>query len=123
TRQVHKRYLALVEGTDLGGAGVIDVPLQRRDRVTRAGGDTAAVSRYRRLDSRAARQLLHLELETGRTHQLRAHLAAAGAPILGDERYGDPEANRRARRELGLRRQALHAAALTLPHPISGRAE
>jgi len=65
--------------------------------------------------------LIECRLETGRTHQIRVHLAQLGHPILGDERYGDFELNK-ALAKHGLKRMFLHAAALSLLHPRSGEA-
>ena len=85
----------------------------------------AAVSHYKVLErlltpyGRFA--LVEVRIETGRTHQIRVHLAHLGHPVLGDERYGDFELNRRLRKE-GLRRMFLHAASLELRHPSTGEA-
>jgi 23S rRNA pseudouridine955/2504/2580 synthase len=65
--------------------------------------------------------LAELELITGRTHQIRAHLAHVGAPIAGDDEYGDRERNRHAADKLGLKRQFLHAARLQFTHPLTGQ--
>ena len=64
--------------------------------------------------------LLEAELKTGRTHQIRVHLAHLGFPIAGDEKYGDFSLNRTLPRE-GLERMFLHAAKMTMPHPQDGR--
>ncbi len=63
--------------------------------------------------------LLEVELRTGRTHQIRVHLAHLGFPIAGDEKYGDFALNRDLQK-VGLKRMFLHAASMRLPHPISG---
>src|SRR5206468_1321000 len=66
---------------------------------------------------RAGAAFIHLEPETGRTHQLRVQTASRGLPIAGDERYGDFEANRRLEKGIGLRRMFLHAYRIELRHP------
>jgi 23S rRNA pseudouridine1911/1915/1917 synthase len=91
-----------------------------------APGGRNAVTRYRTVASPIGCAWLEIGLETGRTHQIRVHLQSIGHPVVGDERYGgvlwkgvqDP-ARRRALR--ALRRQALHASRLELPHPVDGR--
>ena len=65
--------------------------------------------------------LCHVAIHTGRTHQIRVHLAHLGHPILGDDKYGDFELNH-ALRKLGLRRMFLHAASLAFSHPVTGEA-
>jgi len=72
------------------------------------------------LDRRADCSLLRLRLETGRTHQIRAHLRAIGHPLLGDPRYGDPAANASAHATFGIDRPLLHAVRLAFPHPRTG---
>ena len=116
-----KRYLA-VAGPGLPAAGTVDLPLSKdpsrpgRFRATRAAHGVPAVTGFTRLAEGEGYGLVALFPRTGRTHQLRAHLAALGAPILGDARYGGaPEAS-------GLKapRCLLHAQALWLEHPVSG---
>ncbi|MBV9735181.1 MAG: RluA family pseudouridine synthase [Acidisphaera sp.] len=134
-REVEKTYWAVVAGRPVPPQGTIDRDLvrtgRREDRVALAGPEdedsVRAVTAYRTLDH-AARKLAWLELSplTGRTHQLRVHCAALGAPILGDARYG----TLRNTDERGLRNSALveglsdrlhlHARALLLPHPVGG---
>ena len=82
-----------------------------------AGGRNA-VTHYRVLEANGVASLLEVKLETGRTHQIRVHLAHLGSPVLGDRAYGG--ATDEARR-LGLGRPWLHAAAITFPHPDDGR--
>ena len=129
-----KEYLAIVWGRPLPARGAIDHrlgrdPLDRRRVMVRDGG-AAAMTRYQVLDrSRGTRRGLSLvscELVTGRTHQLRVHLAAQGWPIVGDQTYGVASRTRiadisvdRAARAFG--RQALHAWRLQFAHPRSGR--
>jgi 23S rRNA pseudouridine955/2504/2580 synthase len=79
-----------------------------------------AVTRWKVLSSTKEVSLLSVEIETGRTHQIRRHLEAIGHPVAGDRRYGDFAWNRLARARWGLRRMGLHAWRLTLPHPSTG---
>jgi tRNA pseudouridine32 synthase/23S rRNA pseudouridine746 synthase len=127
-RDVKKTYLAIVcGGAPEPAEGAIDAPLKKASRkgldimeVARAGDPAAqtALTRYRTLAAAPGTALVELEPETGRMHQLRAHLASIGRPIAGDAKYG------------GLFRIGdtdvpglmLHAAALDLPHPGGGRA-
>ncbi len=118
-REIVREYLALVEGRPGARRGTIDAPLGRDTRVrTRMSTDTdegrEAVTHFeveRYLD---AATLLRVRLETGRTHQIRAHMKAIGHPVLGDPEYGRPGA-------LGLRRQFLHATRLAFDHPVTGK--
>jgi 23S rRNA pseudouridine1911/1915/1917 synthase len=133
SRQVERRYAALVWGIVEAETGLIDAPLERAQRdptrmAIRAGGRDAR-TRYaveRRLHEPVEATLLECRLETGRTHQIRAHLAAIGHPVVGDARYGrgQPGAapTRAARAGLpGLSegRQFLHARRLAFDHPAS----
>jgi len=119
-REITREYLALVDGRPPARGGVIDAPLgrDRRSR-TRMSSDTdnprRAVTHFQTERAFAEATLLRLQLETGRTHQIRAHLLALGTPVAGDPEYG------RAGR-FGLRRQFLHATRLRFAHPLSGLA-
>ncbi|HEY7075502.1 MAG TPA: RluA family pseudouridine synthase [Solirubrobacteraceae bacterium] len=118
-REITREYLALVEGRPAAREGVIDAPLGRDRRVrTRMSTDTddprPAVTRFATERTLPGATLLRLALETGRTHQIRAHLQAIGHPVLGDPEYGG------ARH--GLRRQFLHAEHLAFAHPMTGAA-
>jgi 23S rRNA pseudouridine1911/1915/1917 synthase len=119
-REVDRHYLALVEGRPGARSGTIDAPLGR-DRAQRTLVSTEtdrprpAVTHFDTLEALARTTLLEVRLDTGRTHQIRAHLAAIGAPVCGDPRYGGVAAGRR----LGLERQFLHAHALMFWHPIT----
>ncbi len=124
-REVEKRYLALVWGHPRPGAGVWDQALgpdrkdRRRMRVDAEG--RRAVTRYATLAHKPHVALLVLEPQTGRTHQIRVHTAAAGHPIVGDDLYGGPRhraiADPRLRRALAPSHTLLHAWSLTLPAP------
>ena len=117
-RDVVREYLALVEGRPPARSGTIDAPLGRDRRVrTRMSSDTDeprdAVTHFEIEEALPAATLLRVRLETGRTHQIRAHLQAIGHPVLGDPEYGRADA-------YGLARQFLHAARLAFDHPVSG---
>lgn len=130
-RNVHRRYAAIVNGVPVAGASV-DAPLDRHpsDRLRRAvrEGGRPAVTHYRVREKFRAHALLQCELESGRTHQIRVHMAHAGYPLIGDPLYGRGlKLPRGATPELadalrGFRRQALHAERLAFAHPISGEA-
>jgi 23S rRNA pseudouridine1911/1915/1917 synthase len=121
--EVHKTYLALCARSPAPPEGTIDAPLAPvpgRPGLHRvaAGGD-AAVTRYRTLATAAdGVALVEARPATGRTHQIRVHLAHVGAPVLGDPRYGGPR--RRGDREVP--RVMLHAFRLSLAHPVTGAA-
>ncbi len=111
---VRKRYLALVKGR--WRDAVRNVRLALHKYVDDAGERRVSVS-----DSgRMAHSLVEVELITGRTHQIRVHLAHLGHPICGDDKYGDFAFNRELVRS-GLKRMFLHAANLELAHPVDGR--
>ena len=117
-RRLERRYLALVCGRPRSRRGTIEAPIgrDRHDR-TRHSLDTAtprdATTHFEVVELLPRHALLDLRLETGRTHQIRVHLAAIDLPVAGDPVYGRPG-------ELGLDRQFLHAARLAFPHPMSG---
>jgi 23S rRNA pseudouridine1911/1915/1917 synthase len=127
-RKVRKTYLALVVGVPDPPEGTVDAPLRRRpipkgDRAkVDVGGakDPGARTDYRVLASAGGFSLVEARPRTGRTHQIRVHLAHLGHPILGDPAYGDRERNARAKGRLGLWRPFLHALRVELEHPVTG---
>jgi 23S rRNA pseudouridine1911/1915/1917 synthase len=120
-REVTRDYLALVAGSPDAESGTVDAPLGR-DRARRALVSTrtdrarTAVTHFTVLERLPRTALLRVRLETGRTHQIRAHLAAIGHPVCGDRQYGGRSCGRR----LELQRQFLHASSLMFRHPLSG---
>jgi 23S rRNA pseudouridine1911/1915/1917 synthase len=118
-RTIEKEYLALVRGAPPAPRGRIEAPVGRdprdRQRMAVVADGRAAVTEYASLGSREGYSLLALHPLTGRTHQLRAHLAYLGLPIAGDVRYGGGIGPG------GLDRQFLHAARVTLDRPLDGR--
>ena len=120
-RTVSREYIALVDGRPDARTGTIDAPVgrDRRDRTlhsVQTDKPKAAVTHFELTESLPRTSLLSVRLETGRTHQIRVHLAAIGHPVVGDAGYGGGESGRR----LGLARQFLHSARLVFIHPISG---
>ena len=145
---IHRTYLAIVEGKVAPVSGVIDAPIARQeDRCLRRVVDfkrgDRAVTHYRVLSEWKERSLVELQLETGRTHQIRVHMAYLGHPLVGDFlynlAYGENQIDRRADENSGERpisqwktfscgkgqydigRQALHAWKLSFPHPMTGQ--
>ncbi len=118
-RQVEKIYLAMVHGVPSSPAGVIDAPIGRdprqRKRMAVVPEGRPAVTAYRVLEPLGEHALLEVMPRTGRTHQIRVHLAFIGHPVVGDEVYG------RRRSRLSCPRQFLHAARLSFRHPVTGR--
>jgi 23S rRNA pseudouridine1911/1915/1917 synthase len=119
-RELVREYLALVEGRPSARRGTIDAPVGRDRRVrTRISTDTDgprdAVTHFEVERALPHDTLLRVRLETGRTHQIRAHMLAIGHPIAGDPEYGSPGRH-------GLERQFLHAARVAFPHPVTGAA-
>jgi 23S rRNA pseudouridine1911/1915/1917 synthase len=120
--EVDKRYHALVQGHPDPLRGTVDAPIGRHQsgdgRFAIVAGGRPSVSHYDTLEAFRAASLAEIILETGRTHQIRVHMAAIRHPCVGDRRYGaDPVLAAR----LGLTRQWLHAVRLGFAHPADGR--
>jgi 23S rRNA pseudouridine1911/1915/1917 synthase len=116
--EVERTYLALVEGQLRSRTGTIDAPLGRdyrapERRAVGGRGPREARTHFTVVETLPADALVEARLETGRTHQIRAHFAAIGHPVAGDPRYGHPGRH-------GLARQFLHSAKLGLRHPFTG---
>ena len=133
-RKIKKKYVALVQGWLKRDRGTINSSISR-DRIrrtrmtTRREGGREAISHYtvqRRLDSPYGKfTLLEVQIDTGRTHQIRVHLSSLGHPVVGDVLYGARRELRnppQGRRNLSLPRNFLHAAALKFEHPRTGEA-
>ena len=132
-REVHRQYLAVVVGPMIAG-GTVDAPIGRhptdriRQAVVKEGQGKQAVTHYRVRERCRAHTLVECRLETGRTHQIRVHMAYAKHPLIGDPLYGGSfKLPKAATPELvealrGFRRQALHAEKLSFRHPVSGEA-
>jgi 23S rRNA pseudouridine1911/1915/1917 synthase len=119
-REVERVYLALAQGRLVSRTGTIDAPIGRAAKQRHRMAVSGAASREARthftvLELLAAETFLEARLETGRTHQIRAHFAAIGHPLVGDSTYGGEE-------RYGLTRQFLHAHRLAFEHPATGEA-
>ncbi len=120
-RKVDKTYHALVQGRPDPSAGTIDAPIGRHPKheykFTVSNEGKPSVTHYKTLEAFKAASLLEIELETGRTHQIRVHFSAFKHPLVGDTLYGcDPK----LAAKLGLERQWLHAMKLGFIHPTTG---
>jgi len=115
---IRKRYLTLLTGRMPDGTMTVDAPLhvglrqggERHVQVNPIGKES--ISHFRVLERHGGQSYCEVRIETGRTHQIRAHAQHIGHPVAGDDKYGDPEVNRRLRDKAGLRRLFLHAASL-----------
>jgi len=115
---ISKRYLALLAGRMPGGVMRVDAPLhvglrqggERHVQVNANG--KPSLSHFRVLERRGGHSYCEVCIETGRTHQIRVHAQHIGHPIAGDDKYGDPAANKRLREQAGLKRLFLHASTL-----------
>lgn len=119
--EITKRYLALVEGNVSLDHGSIDAPIgrdphHRQKMAVTTVGSRDAVTHFRVLQRFQRHTLLLVQLETGRTHQIRVHLQAIGHPVVGDPVYGSGHTNP----NIPLHRQFLHASQLIFTHPITG---
>jgi 23S rRNA pseudouridine1911/1915/1917 synthase len=117
-RRLCREYLALVDGLPESRTGTIEAPIgrDRRERTLMSidsAEPRAARTHFVLQRSFAACSLLHVSLDTGRTHQIRVHMQAIGHPVIGDRQYGGIV-------RYGLQRQFLHAARLAFPHPVTG---
>ncbi|QHL91873.1 RluA family pseudouridine synthase [Sphingomonas changnyeongensis] len=126
---IDRRYLAIVAGLPSPASGTVDAPLARSDSdrkkvaIVTAGRGKRAVTHYRMVTPLRDSALVECRLETGRTHQVRVHMASLGHGLLGDPVYGRVRPGHRAvLKALDFKRQALHAARLGFVHPIT-RAE
>lgn len=124
--QATKRYLTLVKGRMPRASGRIDIPLSEHQqtaasKAVRGVKMQEAVTRWQVVKQGGEAALLACTIETGRTHQIRRHLAALGHPVAGDKKYGDFAFNREAKARWGLKRLFLHSGSIQFPHPEDGR--
>jgi 23S rRNA pseudouridine1911/1915/1917 synthase len=125
---IDRRYLAIVSGVPKTEQGTIDAPLARsaanRKKIAIVHGSRGkrAVTHWKRLKASKDSALVECRLETGRTHQVRVHMASIGHPLVGDPVYGRSGKTRgKLLKMLGFNRQALHAAELGFVHPVTRR--
>ena len=115
---IAKRYLALLVGRLPNGTMTVDAPLhiglrQGGERHVQVNPDgKPSLSHFKALERRGGQSYCEVRIETGRTHQIRVHAQHIGHPIAGDDKYGDPAANKRLREQVGLKRLFLHASTL-----------
>ncbi|HEY1125790.1 MAG TPA: RluA family pseudouridine synthase [Sphingobium sp.] len=125
---IDRRYLAIVSGVPAPPAGTVDTWIGRSDAnrqkmaVQRSGRGKHAVTHFRTVERLDKAALVECRLETGRTHQVRVHMAHIGHPLLGDQAYGRSGPHKALLAELDFHRQALHAARLGFVHPVTSQA-
>jgi 23S rRNA pseudouridine1911/1915/1917 synthase len=122
SRKVQKQYAALVWGRPVPDRGTIQTlvgrnPHNRKKMSVRTASGRAAITHYHTIQKFAEASLLRVRIETGRTHQIRVHLAHIGHPVVGDAQYGRA---RKTKRSLPANRQMLHAEYLAFAHPRTG---
>jgi 23S rRNA pseudouridine1911/1915/1917 synthase len=125
---IDRRYLAIVNGIPKRSDGLVDAPLARsaanRKKIAIVEGSRGkrAVTHWRRIEVLKDAALVECRLETGRTHQVRVHMASIGHPLIGDPVYGrSGKTHGKLLKELQFHRQALHAAELGFTHPVTKR--
>jgi len=125
---IERRYLAIVSGVPKVAEGTVDAPLARSSAnrkkiaIVETGRGKRAVTHWRRLTMLRDAALVECRLETGRTHQVRVHMASLGHALIGDPVYGGSgKTHRKLLDELNFHRQALHAAELGFIHPVTKR--
>jgi len=123
---IDRRYLAIVSGVPKVARGTVDAPLARSSTnrkkiaIVESGRGKRAVTHWRRLSALRDAALVECRLETGRTHQVRVHMASIGHPLLGDPAYGRAgKTHRKLLDDIQFHRQALHAAELGFIHPVT----
>jgi 23S rRNA pseudouridine1911/1915/1917 synthase len=123
---IDRRYLAIVSGVPKTSEGIVDAPLARsatnRKKIAIVEGNRGkrAVTHWKRLRVFTDAALVECRLETGRTHQVRVHMASIGHPLIGDPVYGrSGKTHGKLLKELGFHRQALHATELGFTHPVT----
>ncbi len=123
---IDRRYLAIVSGVPRQAEGAVDAPLARSPQnrkkiaIVSAGKGKRAVTHWKRLELLNDAALVECRLETGRTHQVRVHMASIGHPLVGDPVYGRGKSvHRKLLNQLDFKRQALHAAHLGFIHPVT----
>ena len=124
--KIDRRYLAIVNGVPRTASGTVDAPLARSSAnrkkiaIVGEGRGKRAVTHWKRLELLDEAALVECRLETGRTHQVRVHMASIGHALVGDPVYGSAsKTHRKILTELNFKRQALHAAELGFIHPVT----